>query len=159
MQLPINWQGKVCPICHFLRDIPSRNVHRRPIECPRSIVNMSMERLYASPCAGNCNVYLTCHRLRNNHMWVSHYRRLESLSLEINVKNIEDFDENWQSESLMSTYVCMQLLAPLGSAVCSQYILVHFVANERTHARTSTRVAKITPIKVTWYDAAWTYVM
>ena len=56
---------------------------------------------------GNSNVFPNCHRLRDNHVWKSYCTRLKSLTLKMKVKNVGDFDENWQANlSWQREYVC-----------------------------------------------------
>ena len=61
--------------------------------------------------------------------------RFELLTLKMKIKDVEDLDENWRMY-LKNVNMYVQQLALLGSAICSQYIIVNFVKDVRTRVRT-----------------------
>ena len=66
------------------------------------------------------------------HVWTCQCIRLESMTLKIEVKDFEDLDENWLA-NVPCLNACVPNSALLGRAVCTRYILVHFLKNERTN--------------------------
>ena len=55
------------------------------------------------------------------------------------MKYVDDLDENWQTKvSSHSAYLCKKMV-PLGPAISSHYIIVHFVRNVRTDVLTNER--------------------
>ena len=100
--------------------------------------NMPIERPHATFCVHNSNVCPICHRFRDNHVWTSQCAPFESLTFKMKVKDVDNLDENCQTDDHVNLHVYTKL-ALLGQAVYSQYIIVHFVAYQRTNAQTDRR--------------------
>ena len=62
----------------------------------------------------------------------------------MNVKDIDNLELNWHATVPCQLAYVDKKLAHLGPAICSQYIIVHFVKDGRMHIHTSTLPAKIT---------------
>ena len=92
-----------------------------------------------------------CEYLRDYHVWTFYCTRFESLTLKIEVKNIENLDDNWQT-NLNCQLECGPNVALLGSAVCSRW---HFVANLRTDVLTHGRTNKVSRSIIPFNCAEW----
>ena len=71
------------------------------------------------------------------------------VDLEMEVKDVDDLDENWLA-NVSCQHACVQRLALPGSVICSQNIIVHSVTNERTNVNTAGRVAPLERCKKSW---------
>ena len=61
----------------------------------------------------------------------------EYFTLEMKGKDVKNVDENWRAKVAFPTCIGVEKLAPRGPAICSQYIIVHFIKDVSTNEQTN----------------------
>ena len=80
---------------------------------------------------------------------------VESLTLKLKVKDVEDLDENWKA-NLPYLHACLQKLVLLGPAICLKYIIIHFVTGRMEGCIPGRRMNEHTAFQHTLFNSVGT---
>ena len=140
------WVGNcsVRSVCYRMRHILRRTVHDLALDLwngPMENVNMPIEKPFYL-LAIVMSVLFVC-RLRDNRAWTSECTRIESLTLKLKVRNVDDSDENRPANVTCQReyveYVCKNWRFCVQPFVRSAQLFI----SGRTHKRTNARTASI----------------